>query len=112
MRPRQRRRSSTWKRAARAARLCFGAPTMGRPVVDSPRSLDAPFLGVGVGLRLKHYPRILAATNPGALRSDFFEALSENYMVPGGRPLRVLADVRARFPIAPPRRLAQYRFGR
>jgi len=66
---------------------------------DSPRSLDAPFLGVGVGLRPKHYPSILAERDPTALGVDFFEALSENYMVPGGRPLRVLADVRARFPI-------------
>ena len=72
---------------------------MARPVVDSPRSSDAPFLGVGVGLRPKHYPCILAETDPGALGVDFFEALSENYMVPGGRPLRVLADVRARFPV-------------
>jgi hypothetical protein len=30
---------------------------------------------------------------------DFFEALSENYMVPGGRPPRVLSEVRARYPV-------------
>jgi len=65
-----------------------------------PRATDAPFLGVGVGLRPKHYAHILAAQDSRALGVDFFEALSENYMVPGGRPLRVLADVRARFPIA------------
>jgi uncharacterized protein (UPF0276 family) len=63
------------------------------------RPTDAPFLGVGVGLRPKHYPHIVAEREPKALGVDFFEALSENYMVPGGRPLRVLADVRARFPI-------------
>jgi uncharacterized protein (UPF0276 family) len=66
----------------------------------SPRATDAPFLGVGVGLRPKHYAHILGAKEPRALGVDFFEALSENYMVPGGRPLRVLSDVRARFPIA------------
>jgi uncharacterized protein (UPF0276 family) len=66
----------------------------------SPRATDAPFLGVGVGLRPKHYAHILAAQDSRALGVDFFEALSENYMVPGGRPLRALADVRARFPIA------------
>ncbi|HYB12467.1 MAG TPA: DUF692 domain-containing protein [Myxococcota bacterium] len=66
---------------------------------NPPRSTDAPFLGVGVGLRPKHYPRILEEPTPAALGVDFFEALSENYMVPGGRPLRVLAQVRARFPI-------------
>jgi len=66
----------------------------------SPRATDAPFLGVGVGLRPKHYAHILAAQDSRTLGVDFFEALSENYMVPGGRPLRALADVRARFPIA------------
>jgi uncharacterized protein (UPF0276 family) len=59
----------------------------------------APFLGIGVGLRTAHYPRILAAAGPASLGIDFFEAISENYMVPGGRPLRVLGDVRARFPL-------------
>jgi hypothetical protein len=60
---------------------------------------DAPFLGIGVGLRTAHYARILEAANPAALGIDFFEAISENYLVPGGRPLRVLGDVRARFPL-------------
>jgi hypothetical protein len=54
---------------------------------------------VGVGLRPKHYPRILETPDPVRLGIDFFEAISENYMVPGGRPPRVLADVRARFPL-------------
>jgi hypothetical protein len=58
-----------------------------------------PFLGVGIGLRPKHQPRILEAPDPKRLGIDFFEALSENFMVPGGRPLRVLAEVRARFPV-------------
>lgn len=65
----------------------------------APRAADAPFLGVGVGLRPKHYPRILAAPDPGELGVDFFEAISENYMVPGGRPPRVLEAVRAAFPV-------------
>jgi uncharacterized protein len=64
-----------------------------------PRAADAPFLGVGVGLRPKHYPEILAATHPAHLGVDFFEVISENYMVPGGRPPRVLEDVRADFPV-------------
>jgi uncharacterized protein len=66
--------------------------------LHSPHPAGVPFLGVGVGLRPKHYPCILAE-NAKALGVDFFEALSENYMVPGGRPLRVLSQVRARFPI-------------
>lgn len=60
----------------------------------------APFLGVGVGLRPKHYPEILADPRAAALGVDFFEAISENYMVPGGRPARVLREVRGHFPIA------------
>ncbi len=68
-------------------------------VAGSPRASDAPFLGVGVGLRAKHYPRILETPDPARLGIDFLEAISENYMVPGGRPRRVLGDVRARFPL-------------
>jgi len=60
---------------------------------------DAPYLGVGIGLRPAHYARILAASDPAQLGVDFFEAISENYMVDGGRPLRVLDQVRARFPV-------------
>jgi uncharacterized protein (UPF0276 family) len=67
--------------------------------LQSPHPAGAPFLGVGVGLRAKHYPCILGESDPKALGVDFFEALSENYMVPGGRPLRVLSEVRARFPM-------------
>jgi uncharacterized protein (UPF0276 family) len=63
------------------------------------RAQDAPFLGVGVGLRPKHYARVLAEPDPARLGVDFFEAISENYMVPGGRPPRVLSEVRARFPV-------------
>jgi uncharacterized protein len=65
----------------------------------SPRS-NLPFLGVGVGLRPQHYAEILSAESDAALGIDWFEAISENYMVPGGRPLRVLDAVRSRFPIA------------
>jgi hypothetical protein len=54
---------------------------------------------VGVGLRPRHYPRILETPDPARLGIDFFEAISENFMVRGGRPLRVIEDVRASFPI-------------
>jgi len=66
---------------------------------QSPPPAGVPFLGVGIGLRPKHYPHILGESDPSALGIDFFEALSENYMVPGGKPLHVLSDVRARFPL-------------
>jgi len=64
-----------------------------------PLHSDAPLLGVGVGLRPSHYPEVLAAAARGELQVDWFEALSENYMVPGGRPPRVLDDVRSHVPV-------------
>jgi len=57
---------------------------------------EAPFLGVGVGLRPVHYGDVLGRRT----RVDWFEALSENYLVPGGRPPRVLEAVREMAPIA------------
>lgn len=54
-----------------------------------------PFLGFGVGLRTVHYPHIL--DHWPAI--DWFEVISENFMVPGGRPLRILDQIRAHYPI-------------
>jgi uncharacterized protein (UPF0276 family) len=51
---------------------------------------------VGVGLRPTHYAEIARSRGAGA---DFFEAISENYMISGGRPLRVLAEVRELAPL-------------
>jgi len=53
------------------------------------------FLGHGVGLRRDHFERVLAA--PTGV--DWFEVISENFMVKGGRPLDVLARVRRDYPI-------------
>jgi uncharacterized protein (UPF0276 family) len=52
-------------------------------------------LGHGIGLRPPHYPRIL----DGTARVDWFEVISENFMIPGGRPLRVLERARALAPV-------------
>jgi uncharacterized protein len=46
-------------------------------------------LGVGVGLRVPHYAAILAE-RPSV---DFFEVISENFMVGGGKPLHHLDRV-------------------
>jgi uncharacterized protein (UPF0276 family) len=46
-------------------------------------------LGVGVGLRVPHYAAILAE-RPSV---DFFEIISENFMVGGGKPLHHLERV-------------------
>jgi uncharacterized protein (UPF0276 family) len=54
-----------------------------------------PHLGHGVGLRPPHYPRVL----DGTARADWFEVISENFMIRGGRPLRVLERARAIAPI-------------
>jgi uncharacterized protein len=58
-------------------------------------SASFPYLGHGVGLRTKHYLDVLA----GAARPDWFEVISENFMIPGGRPLRVLEHARALAPV-------------
>jgi len=55
---------------------------------------DCAPLGHGIGLRPKHYPRILDGQ-----RADWFEVISENFMIPGGRPLAVLERVRADTPV-------------
>jgi hypothetical protein len=57
--------------------------------------LLAPSPGFGLGLRPAHY-RDFA---DGPQRVDWLEAISENYLVPGGNPLRVLDALRERYPI-------------
>jgi uncharacterized protein (UPF0276 family) len=55
-----------------------------------------PFLGYGVGLRPTHYNHVLETTP----RIDWFEVISENFMVAGGRPRHILERVRERYPVA------------
>lgn len=54
-----------------------------------------PDLGFGLGLRKDHYETILSETPP----VDWFEALTENYLVPGGKPLYYLQRIREHYPI-------------
>jgi uncharacterized protein len=54
-----------------------------------------PYLGFGLGLRPQHYSDILEGDPP----IDWFEAISENYMVPGGQPLAILDRIRERYPV-------------
>ncbi len=62
---------------------------------------DFATLGFGVGLRRPHYARVLETdSSDGAAAVDWFEIISENFMVEGGRPLAVLEGVRARYPVA------------
>jgi uncharacterized protein (UPF0276 family) len=55
---------------------------------------DCPHLGHGIGLRPKHFPDIEAGA-----RADWFEVISENFMIRGGRPLAILERVRADTPV-------------
>ncbi|HEY9754770.1 MAG TPA: DUF692 domain-containing protein [Oculatellaceae cyanobacterium] len=46
-------------------------------------------LGIGVGLRVPHYSYILERKP----KVGWFEIISENFMIPGGRPLEVLDEI-------------------
>ena len=64
----------------------------------SKNQLAGPYfdnLGFGLGLRPDHYLEILES-KPNV---DWFEILSENYMVPGGKPLHFLDRIRADYPV-------------
>lgn len=54
-----------------------------------------PFLGFGLGLRPEYYEEIL--TEKPDL--DWFEILTENYLIPGGKPLYYLDKIREDYPV-------------
>jgi uncharacterized protein (UPF0276 family) len=54
-----------------------------------------PNLGIGIGLRVPHYDDIFRL-NPAI---DWFEIISENYMVEGGAPLEALDKILERYPV-------------
>jgi len=58
-------------------------------------AIAVPFLGHGVGLRPKHFPQLW----DGTARVDWFEAISENYMVAGGRSRAALERARSMAPL-------------
>ncbi len=61
-----------------------------------PKKLDKkPILGFGLGLRTEHYETILNETP----KVDWFEILTENYLVPGGKPLYYLEKISERYPV-------------
>jgi uncharacterized protein (UPF0276 family) len=57
--------------------------------------LTRPSLGFGLGLRVDHYEAILSERP----RVDWLEVLTENYLVPGGKPLDYLMRFRERYPL-------------
>ncbi len=60
-----------------------------------PNAKQLPNLGFGLGLRTDHYQTILA-DKPSV---DWFEVITENYLVPGGKPLHYLDHIRADYPM-------------
>ncbi len=61
-----------------------------------PQPATQPSPGFGLGLRTQHYADFLAAPQPGI---DWLELLTDNYLVPGGKPLVMLDRIRAGYPV-------------
>ncbi|HEX4459736.1 MAG TPA: DUF692 domain-containing protein [Polyangia bacterium] len=57
--------------------------------------LNVPHIGHGLGLRTPHYSTVVD-DQPAV---DWFEVISENFMVAGGNPRRVLRAVREHYPV-------------
>ena len=57
--------------------------------------MKLPPLGFGLGLRKEHYQTILE-TSPAV---DWFEILTENYLISGGKPLYFLDAINERYPM-------------
>jgi uncharacterized protein len=56
---------------------------------------NLPNLGYGVGLRTVHFGEILGKSP----KVDFFEAITENFLDTGGRPLHILDRVVEKYPV-------------
>jgi uncharacterized protein (UPF0276 family) len=54
-----------------------------------------PIKGFGLGLRPSHYEDLLEESHA----IDWLEIITENYLVPGGKPLHYLERIRSRFPV-------------
>ncbi|MBB2483912.1 DUF692 domain-containing protein [Mitsuaria sp. WAJ17] len=57
-----------------------------------------PIEGFGLGLRVEHYQALGESLDP-ALRPQWLEIISENYLVPGGKPLHHLERLRRDYPV-------------
>lgn len=58
-------------------------------------SQKMPFIGYGLGLRPDYYEEILTQKP----QIDWFEIITENYLIPGGKPLYYLDNIREYYPI-------------
>ena len=69
---------------------------MSQPAAQSVDPVERrPMLGFGLGLRPDHYLEVLDTT-PAV---DWFEIITENYLVPGGKPLYYLDQIAERYPL-------------
>ncbi len=73
---------------------CDGRASDAAAPVSRPRT-SMKLAGFGLGLRTPHYEAVLS--EPHAI--DWLEIITENYLVPGGKPLDYLERIRARFPL-------------
>jgi uncharacterized protein (UPF0276 family) len=58
-----------------------------------------PYLGRGLGLRREHYRHVIDTKPEDKPNVGWFEVISENFMVAGGNPRRVLEAVRRDYPV-------------
>ena len=58
--------------------------------------MNTSIQGFGLGLRVEHYAELLELRPSNV---DWLEILSENYMVPGGKPLHFLDRIRRDYPM-------------
>jgi uncharacterized protein (UPF0276 family) len=72
----------------------------GSDALASASTLTRPSPGFGLGLRTAHYADFLCEAREQAPQVDWLEAISDNFMVPGGKPLRMLDAIRERYPMA------------
>lgn len=77
------------------ARVPGPSSTYGARMTTNHPPQECPYLGFGLGLRPAHYESILN----DAPDVDWFEIISENYLVPGGKPLHYLDRIRERYPM-------------
>lgn len=64
-------------------------------MVTTKHNNNRPYLGYGLGLRKEHYETVLSE-QPDV---DWFEIISENYMVEGGKALDYLTRIRENYPM-------------
>ena len=67
-----------------------------RRPVKSASSLCAASPGFGLGLRTQHYPDFQRQRHP----LDWLEVITDNFLVEGGRPLKMLDLIRRDYPLA------------